>query len=403
MNKNRVTRSLIAFLSGLFALSTACAADDTPTPMLPAAAQPAVVIPPAPTLDAKSYVLMDANSGMVVAEKDMNKRIAPASLTKLMTLYVTFSALKNGQIHLTDSVRISEKAWRTGGSRMFIREGSQVPVNLLIQGVIVASGNDSCVALAEYVGSSENTFAQMMNQAASQIGMKNTHFTDSTGLPHPNHYATTYDLALLAHALIRDFPEYYHFFSQKWLTYNKIKQPNRNRLLWRDKAVDGLKTGHTQEAGFCLIASGKRDDSRFISVLTGASTDSARANASQALLNYGFRFYKTHLLFNAHKAISTPRVWLGKKKTIALGVAKPLFITTPIGQYKNVKADMTLSKKLTAPITKGQRYGQINVMLNGKIINTTPLIALEDNPQGGWWSRMIDHIILFFSGWFGGS
>lgn len=365
-----------------------------------AAATPPSLVPPSPNIDAKGYVLMDADSGAVLAQQNMNDRLPPASLTKLMTLYVAFEALKSGQIHMTDSVHISTKAWQMGGSRMFIKENSDVPLETLIQGIIVASGNDACVATAQFIGGTEETFTQLMNQAATQLGMKNSHYTDSTGLPDPQHYSTPYDLGVLTRALINDFPDYYHYFAQKWLTYNGIKQPNRNRLLWRDTSVDGLKTGHTEEAGFCLVASAKRNGMRLIAVVMGAPSDSARANDSEALLNYGFRFYQTHQLFPANKAVTQQRIWMGAGKYVGFGLAKPLFVTIPSGSYKNLQASLSLDQHLKAPIVKGQAYGQVGVTLNGQTIATVPLVALQSDDRGGAWKRMMDHLAMFFKGLF---
>lgn len=359
--------------------------------------KPLPLIPPPPTLNAKGYVLMDANSGTIIAEKNMNQRLQPASLTKLMTLYLSFQALKSGQIHLDDKARVSINAWRTTGSRMFLKEGSTVPVDTLIQGIVVASGNDACVTIAQYIAGTEQTFTQMMNEMAQRLGMKNSHYVDSTGLPNPNHYSTAYDMAILARAIIKDFPEYYYFFSQKWLTYNNIKQPNRNRLLWRDNTVDGLKTGHTEESGYSLIASAQREGMRLISVIMGAPSDSNRAQDSEALLNYGFRFYQTQRLFDAYTPITQKRVWLGKEKYASFGLATPLYVTFPIGDNKNLKATIQFSEfHLRAPLNKGQSYGFINISLNGKAISRAPLIALQQDPTAGLLSRIWDRIVLFF-------
>lgn len=366
----------------------------TPTPdvIAPSTSNRPTITPQAPNLPSNGYVLMDANTGMILAHKNMHQVMQPASLTKLMTLYLTFQALKNGQIHLTDNVRVSEKAWKTGGSRMFIKEGSEVSVQDLIDGIIVASGNDACVALSQYVGGNEATFTEMMNQAAQQLGMKDTHYVDSTGLPQPGHQSTPYDMALLTRAIITNFPQYYPMFKQGWITYNGIKQPNRNRLLWRDKSVDGLKTGHTEEAGYCLISSAIRDNMRLIAVLMGAPTDAARADNSEALLNWGFRFYKSHKLFDANTALATPRVWLGQNKTVPVGLATPLYVTIQTGNYSQLKPEIDINQSLQAPIKKGQVVGTLNVKMGNTIVSSTSLVALKDNLKGNIISRAWDHI-----------
>jgi len=402
-------KKILAGLSMTATASWMAVAAATPTPIsdqallknqssaiATAATLPTTLVPPAPTLNAKGYVLMDANSGTIIASSHMDQRMPPASLTKIMTLYITFQALKSGQIHLNDKVRVSNKAWRTGGSRMFLKVGSSVPVQDLIEGVIVASGNDACVTIAQYIGGTEATFAQLMNQTAKQLGMNATHYVDSTGLPNSNHYSTPHDMAILAHAVIKNFPEYYHFFGQKWIKYNNIKQPNRNRLLWRDGSVDGLKTGHTKSAGYCLVSSGKRDNMRLISVMMGTPSDGARATTSQALLNYGFRFYKTYSLFGANKAITKQRIWLGKDKFATFGITQPLFVTIPVGQYQALKASIQLPTRIEAPISKGNSYGQVQVTLNGQTVTHVPLVALDNDPKGGLWTRMTDHIVMFF-------
>ncbi|MFW0040200.1 MAG: D-alanyl-D-alanine carboxypeptidase family protein [Coxiella endosymbiont of Dermacentor nuttalli] len=350
-----------------------------------------------PNLNMKGYVLMDVNSGAVIAEKNMNQRLQPASLTKLMTLYLTFQALKSKQIHLDDKVEVSVNAWKTVGSRMFLKEGSYVPVNSLIKGIIVASGNDACVTVAQYIAGTEQTFVQMMNQTAQRIGMKNSYYVDSTGLPNAHHYSTAYDMALLTRALIKEFPEYYHFFSEKWLTYNNIKQPSRNRLLWRDNSVDGLKTGYTKKSGYCLIASAQRKRMRLISVVLGALTDSDRMDNSEILLNYGFRFYQTQRLFDAYTPITQKRIWFGKKKYVAFGLANPLYVTFPTSDKKNLKATIQfLESYLQAPLKEGQSYGVINITFNEKPIIAVSLIALQKDPIASPLSRIWDHIALFF-------
>lgn len=385
---------------------TSTAEAPVPTPNPPASitvstATPTVdktptVIPTAPALNSAGYVLMDANTGMILAHKNMHQQMQPASLTKLMTLYLTFQALKSGQIHLTDEVRVSKKAWQTGGSRMFIKEGSQVTVQDLIDGIIVASGNDACVALSQYVGGNESTFVEMMNAAAQQLGMKSTHYIDSTGLPQPGHHTTPYDMALLTRAIITNFPQYYPFFKQGWITYNGIKQPNRNRLLWRDKSVDGLKTGHTEEAGYCLISSALRDKMRLISVVMGAPTDAERASDSEALLNWGFRFYQTHKLFEGNQALATPRVYLGQERIVPVGLSSALYVTIQPGQYAHLEPKMNINTSLHAPIKKGQTVGSLDILFDQNTIQSVPLVALKDDPKGGLFSRLWDRVTMIF-------
>lgn len=391
----------IATAALALALSISAAAN-TPTPIVvtqPTAAPAAPSItPPAPSLNAKGFVLMDAASGKIIAQKNMHEKMQPASLTKMMTLYVISEQLKAGRIHLDDKVRISEKAWKTGGSKMFVKVGSDVPVSELIQGIIVDSGNDACTAMAEYIAGNENTFAALMNQAAKKLGMTNTHYVDSTGLPKPGHYSTPHDMAILARAITNDFPDDYHWYKQKWFTYNGIRQPNRNRLLWRGTIYDGIKTGHTKEAGYCLVSSAFNNNTRLISVIMGAKTDAERANDSQALLTYGFRFFESHQLFGANKTVTTARVWLGQTKQANLGLTEPLIVVIPSGQYSHLNASMTLNPRVTAPIQKGQQLGTVTVTLGGKDIATAPLVALQSDSQGGFWSRLTDRIHLFFKG-----
>jgi D-alanyl-D-alanine carboxypeptidase (penicillin-binding protein 5/6) len=357
-----------------------------------------MIIPPAPDVNAEAFVLMDAATGQVLAQKNMDQRRQPASLTKLMTLYLTFQALAQGQIKIDDKVRIGQDAWSTGGSRMFLKLGSEVSVNDLIQGIIIASGNDACVALADYIAGNQSSFSALMNMTAKRLGMKNSNFVDATGLPAPDHYMTAYDLALLARAIATEFPQYYRFFGEKWVTWNNIKQPNRNRLLWRDPSVDGLKTGHTQEAGYCLIASAKRLNMRLVSVVLGAPTDSERSNDSQALLNWGFRFYKSYVLYKADTTVTNARVYMAQSGTVSLGVDKDFTVTLPIGQYDNLKAAMEVDPKLRAPIEKGKTYGNINVTLDGKPVGSAPLVALESDNGGGFFSRIKDRFLMLFKG-----
>lgn len=389
----KLIKQLLLILS--FFILTVSYAEQEPQPTPVNSSQPSIV-PLPPNVDAKAYIVVDANSGYVIAQKNADEKLPPASLTKVMTLYIVADYLKADRIHLTDNVRVSENAWRVGGSRMFIRVGTFVPLDLLIQGIAVASGNDATVAMAEYIAGTEDTFANLMNQTAAKLGMSSTHYTDSNGLPSPDHYTSAADLSKLARAWINDFPQYYSWFSQKWIVYNNIKQPNRNRLLWQDPSVDGFKTGHTDDAGYCLIASSQRNGMRLISILLGSSSDKGRTAASQALLNYGFRFFETHKVYDANAPLSTARVWFGKSKTTSFGVMKAFYVTVPNGQYKNVKINITQDNNLRAPIVKGQGYGKISVMLNDKEVANQPLVALEANKECGFFGRFIDHIHLFF-------
>lgn len=396
LQKGIFLKSLSAILT--FVIVSAVTITAVANPVIPIATQPQPVITPStPNIDAKGYIIMDANSGKIIAEKNSNIRMAPASLTKLMTMYVISNALKAGTIHLDDKVRVSEKAWRTGGSRMFIKVNDEVPVRDLLQGIVVASGNDASVAMAEYLGGTEEAFASMMNAQAKYIGMNDSHFVDSNGLPNPNHYSTPHDLALLAQAIIKNFPEDYKLYSEKWFSYNNIRQPNRNRLLWNYQYADGLKTGHTDEAGFCLVASAIKDGTRLISVVMGAPNDRARTEDSVRLLTFGFRFYETHKLYSATKPLIQARVWKGEKREVPMGLATDLYVTMPAGQYKNVQAKLKLNEPIKAPIVKGQAYGTLNIMLNGQVLASQPLIALDSDNQGGIWRSMSDTLNFSFN------
>lgn len=369
----------------------------TPAPTSVATLKLAGVMPPPPDFAVKAYILIDANSGYVIAEKNADTQLPPASLTKLMTLYITAGALKAGQIHFEDQVTISENAWRKGGSRMFIKVGSQVPVKELIDGIVIASGNDATVAMAEFLAGTEENFANLMNQTAAQIGMKNSHFVDSNGLPEPAHYSSARDLSSLARSWINTYPEYYPWFKQKWIMFNNIKQPNRNRLLWRDPSVDGMKTGHTDEAQYCLVSSAVRNGMRLITVVMGAPSDAARTNDTEALLNYGFRYYESHQLFAANQSLPiTPvRVWFGKEKYMQLGLNAPLYATVPIGAYHDLTANAVFTQNLKAPIVKGQPCGTMQVLLRGKVIATAPLVALQDNPRANFISVFFDYLAMW--------
>jgi D-alanyl-D-alanine carboxypeptidase (penicillin-binding protein 5/6) len=329
-------------------------------------------------------------------EKNADQRLDPASLTKLMTAYLVFKKLKAGDIQLTDTVLISEKAWRMTGSKMYIEVGTRVSVELLLKGMIIQSGNDASVALAEFVAGTEDAFAALMTQEAKRLGLTNTHFTNSTGLPDEQHYSTAYDLVRLAHALIRDFPEYYHWYSELEFTYNNIKQGNRNVLLRRDPTVDGIKTGYTKAAGYCLIASAKREKMRLISVVMGAESKKKRHNDSEEMLNYGFHFFETHLLYQAQQVLDTERVWQGNKEQLQLGLEKPLYVTVPKGQYKELKATLYIDKHIMAPVVAGETYGTLKISFANQVILERPLVALSSVEEGNLWNRLIDSILLFF-------
>ncbi len=353
-------------------------------------------LPPAPPVAARAYLLADFSSGRLLVQQGVNDRVEPASLTKLMTAYLTFTALKQGRIKMNQVLPVSEKAWRTEGSRMFIEMDRPVTVDELIHGMIIQSGNDACIALAEGVAGSEEVFAQMMNQQAARLGMKNTHYMNSTGLPHPQHYTTAYDLSLLAAAIIRDFPEDFKYYSMKDYRYNNITQPNRNRLLWLDPSVDGMKTGHTESAGYCLIATAKRNPMRLISVVLGASSDNVRATESQKLLNYGFQFFDSHRVYAKGQTISSLPVWKGKEKTLKAGVSQDLLLTLPKGHYSRVKATVTSKQPLLAPIAAGQAVGTLHLTLDDKPLAEYPLLALEEMPLANIFGRAWDTIKLWF-------
>lgn len=359
-------------------------------------AQAATLVPQAPKLDADSYILMDAKSGEILAQKNADKQLEPASMTKIMTAFVVFNALEKGRISLDDKVTISEKAWRMKGSRMFIEVGKEITVKNLLKGMIVQSGNDASVALAEYIAGTEGAFANLMNQYAQQLGMTNTHFENSTGMPAEGHLTTAHDLAILSAALIREFPELYDMFSIQDFTWNNIHQSNRNGLLYRDPSVDGLKTGHTQAAGYCLAASAKRDNMRLVSVVMGTDSSGDRVDASQALLNWGFRFFETHQLYSAGEALTDTRIWKGETDTVALGLRNDLYVTIPYGTYKNLKAYMNVATEITAPVGTQKALGVVEVTLNGKPVAQRKLYALEPVAEGGLWRQMVDSVLLLF-------
>jgi D-alanyl-D-alanine carboxypeptidase (penicillin-binding protein 5/6) len=350
--------------------------------------------PPPPPIAATAYILQDFHTGKVLAENNADAKLAPASLTKIMTVYVVFRELSNGHLHLEDMATISEKAWKTSGSRMFVELGNQVKVEDLLKGVIIQSGNDASVALAEHVAGNEATFADMMNQHAARLGMTNSHFKNSDGLPMEDHYTSARDLAILTTALIKEFPDYYRWFSQKEFTFNKITQQNRNQLLSRDESVDGVKTGFTDKAGYCLVASALREDMRLISAVMGAKSAKARANENQSLLNYGFRFFESHRLYQGKTPLNEARIWKGSSKTIPLGLAEDLYATIPRRQYKDLKAVITVDKKITAPVIEGAKHGSVKVTLKDEEIADKDLIALKTVEQGNIIQRLYDSVLM---------
>jgi len=354
--------------------------------------------PSAPTIAAKSYILQDFASGRVIAEHNSQQRLPPASITKLMTAYVVSHELAAGNIALADDVLISEKAWRMVGSRSFIEVNTKVSVEVLLRGMIIQSGNDAAVALAEHIAGSEDTFAQMMNQYAQKLGLFNTNYRNSTGLPDSEHYTTAQDIAILAAAIIRDFPDHYAWYAEKEFTYNNITQHNRNKLLWRDASVDGLKTGHTDEAGYCLTASAKRSGMRLISVVLGTRSENARAQETQKLFNYGFRFFESHDLYKTQEKITDTKVWKGEIDMLNLGLVEPLAVTVPRGRYKELVATTNLQQPIIAPVSAGQVLGQVTIHLGDELIDTQSLIALNDVKEGSWWGRLIDTILMMILG-----
>ncbi len=357
----------------------------------------AVPIPAAPKVAAKNYILVDANSGHVLAEKEADKQVEPASITKMMAAYVIYREIEAGRLSMDDMVTISEKAWRMGGSRMYVEVDSQVSVHDLMKGVIVQSGNDATVALAEHVAGSERAFVDLMNQYAATLGMNNTHYLNSTGWPKEGHLTTARDIATLALAIINEFPEHYAWYKEKVYTYNDIKQYNRNKLLWRDDSVDGIKTGHTESAGYCLVASALRSDMRLISVALGTDSEKSRASVSQSLLNYGFRFFETHKLYSAGEILNRSRVWKGDSDKVSLGLLQDLYITIPRGSYNQLEAIMDVDASIVAPLEKGSQHGAVRVNLDDEEMLNAPLVALEPVAEGSIFQIAKDHILQWFN------
>jgi D-alanyl-D-alanine carboxypeptidase (penicillin-binding protein 5/6) len=367
--------------------------------LLLSAALPAALpaqIPSAPELGARGYVLIDHNSGRVLAAKNEREQLDPASITKLMTAYAVFRALGDGRIALDDEVPVSERAWRTPGSRMFIEVNTRVSVDELLQGMIVQSGNDASVALAEYLAGTEATFAELMNQYAREVGMLNTQYRNSTGLPAADHKTTAADIARLASVIIGEFPEYYRWYSQREFTYNGITQRNRNALLWRDPSVDGMKTGMTDAAGYCLVSSAERDGMRLIAVVLGTKSPTARANDSQALMNYGFRFFETRLLYPAGDAVTEARVWKGERESTGLGTQRDVYVTIPRGSYDRLEAELDLPQQLVAPVAPTDELGVLRVSLADQTLAEAGLFALNGVAEGSIWQQARDSVLLWF-------
>ncbi|MGH8460849.1 MAG: D-alanyl-D-alanine carboxypeptidase family protein [Stenotrophobium sp.] len=362
----------------------------------------AMPVPTAPTLDAASYVLMDYQSGEIIASMNPDQRVQPASITKLLTVYIAFDQIKKGQLKLTDTALVSTKAWRQGidssESRMFLEVGTRVTISDLLRGIIIDSGNDAAVALAEDIAGSEDLFAQMMNQYAKKLGMTNSHFADASGMPNPEHYTTARDVALLTRSLIQNFPDLYKIFAERDFKYGKVAtQHNRNGLLEKDPSVDGLKTGHTQAAGYCLVASALRDGRRLISVVMGARSWANRESYSLELLNYGYRFYETDQLFGPAQPVSTVRVWKGAEDQLPVGVSPVIFLALPRGSRSQIQYTSQITTTPVAPVSAGQKLGTVSITLDGKVIRSEPLVALKAIPQGSLWQRLSDAVVMMIS------
>jgi D-alanyl-D-alanine carboxypeptidase (penicillin-binding protein 5/6) len=361
------------------------------------AAAAAVPIPTPPTVPARAYLLEDYQTSRVLASDHADDRMDPASLTKLMTAYIVFTALHDGRLKLSDQVTISEHAWRSEGSRTFVQVGTQIPVDILIKGMIVQSGNDATVALAERVAGSEDAFAQVMNEYAKRLGMLHTHYVNSDGLPNPDHYTTARDLSLLAHHIIQDFPDFYPLFSLHEFSWNNIKQQNRNGLLSADPTVDGLKTGHTDSAGFCLVTSALRSGTRLISVVLGSPSVKAREQASATLLGYGYSFYQTVKVKGRGDVLASPRVFLSASTTASVGIAQDIYVTVGRDEANQLKTTTTIDNHLLAPLAAGAKVGDFTVATpDGVVVAKVPIVALQAVPEGGLWTRMTDHISLWF-------
>jgi len=391
---------LSLFFGAIFAAAPLLAAPPASAPVGSAAlggSPTALPIPPAPTVEAKAYIVIDYHTGKVLAADNAVTRLEPASLTKLMTAYIVFSELASGKLKLDEPVVVSEHAWRSEGSRTFIELGKPVSVELLILGMIVQSGNDATIALAERIGGTEETFVQLMNETAKRLGMVGTHFENSSGLPAPEHYTTARDMSLLAVALIRDFPQYYKYYSVREFEHNGIKQQNRNGLLGRDPSVDGLKTGHTDSAGFCLVTSALRDGMRLVSVVLGSNSMKGREDASAALLNYGFNFYDTKMVAKGGTSLATTHVWKAAESPIDVGITDDLYVTVPRTGANDIKTAVDLQPRLIAPLAADATVGELHVTAGNQTLISVPLHPLKSVAAGGWWRRLIDTIRLWFA------
>ena len=377
------TRRIPAFLCAAVALLATSARAEMP-------------LPPPPAIEAKAWALLEYGSGQVIAGQGVDERHEPASLTKLMTAYIVFAALKDGRLRLADTATISERAWRSEGSRSFIQLGSQVPVEVLLKGMIVQSGNDASIALAERIGGTEAAFVDMMNAYAQRLGLSGTHFVDASGMPSSEHYSTARDLALLSRALIRDFPEYYGMFSLREYTWNNIHQQNRNGLLGRDPSVDGIKTGHTESAGYCLIGSARRQGTRYIAVVLDTSGFKSREDATLALLNYGFNFFQTVAVRKQGETVLKPRVYKAAGNYVAVGPREDVQVSVPRGRAAGVTTRVSINRPLIAPLAATTAVGELQVYAGEQLLRRVPLYPLQAMPAGGWWSRLYDTVALWF-------
>ena len=360
------------------------------------------IIPAPPQLATEGHILLDAATGTVIIEENAEMRLPPASLTKIMTSYIIASEIQQGRISLDDLVPISVKAWKMEGSRMFVREGTEVKVSDLVRGIVIQSGNDASVAMAEFIAGDEQAFADIMNQVAQKLGMTRTQFKNATGLPDEGHYTTAKDLSLLARALIRDFPEHYKVYKEKHFSYNDIRQANRNSLLWRDDAVDGMKTGHTEAAGFCLVASAEKKDMRLVSVVMGATSERSRSTESQKLINYGFRYFESVKLYDGLESLRRVKVWGGLHESLDVGIEAPARLTIPNGARGALAAEVTLDPVIKAPVRRGQILGLLRISLEGETMLERPVVALNGVDEAGLVSTLIDEVSLFFLSLFSG-